>query len=404
MNLQLFGNGGDREQELRNAMLESLTKTTNQLASTLYTHTWKTRTTPDGNQIISLRASQGKREAGFSPWEKTPQASDGDGGVMEVREGSAGKYKLRDFAALSSWPTPVAEPANGTPEAFLERKRRSVAKTGRSMGIVLSDLGMVSQLSSWPTPQANNAERGGSEQRATNPARSNDLHDFALMAAWPTPRTSDTVNTNETPEQWAEREAEMKAKNPSLGGLHKPLGIVSKLASWPTPMAGTPAQKGYNEAGNTDSSRKMVELASWQTPKAKTGKYQYANGDHDKPVLNLEGQADLAAWPTPNAMEGGQTSRSGERKDEMLMGGMVQPSPEGPARLTASGVMLTGSDAETIVGGQLNPALPRWLQALPAAWCQAAIAAHRKLKSAKKKPTHRAKREWCASGVTEIQS
>ena len=27
-------------------------------------------------------------------------------------------------------------------------------------------------------------------------------------------------------------------------------------------MAGTPAQKGYNEAGNNDYSRKVVELAS----------------------------------------------------------------------------------------------------------------------------------------------
>ena len=30
--------------------------------------------------------------------------------------------------------------------------------------------------------------------------------------------------------------------------------------SWPTPMAGTPAQKGYNEAGNTDSGRKTMAL------------------------------------------------------------------------------------------------------------------------------------------------
>src|SRR5208337_4802906 len=30
----------------------------------------------------------------------------------------------------------------------------------------------------------------------------------------------------------------------------------------------------------------------------------------------------LSGWPTPNVMEGGQTSRSGERKDELLMGGV----------------------------------------------------------------------------------
>lgn len=37
------------------------------------------------------------------------------------------------------WPTPVAQPANGTPERFLQRKRDWVAK-GSSMGIHLSDL------------------------------------------------------------------------------------------------------------------------------------------------------------------------------------------------------------------------------------------------------------------------
>ena len=37
-------------------------------------------------------------------------------------------------------------------------------------------------------------------------------------------------------------------------------------AVWPTPMAGTPAQKGYSEAGNTDSSRRTVELITGVTP------------------------------------------------------------------------------------------------------------------------------------------
>ena len=38
--------------------------------------------------------------------------------------------------------------------------------------------------------------------------------------------------------------------------------------------------------------------------------------------------SDFGLWPTPNTMEGGQTSRSGKRKGELLMGGLVGwPTP-----------------------------------------------------------------------------
>lgn len=41
-----------------------------------------------------------KHQVSFCGWPKTPSASDGEGGVMEVIEGKDGKYKLRDYAQL----------------------------------------------------------------------------------------------------------------------------------------------------------------------------------------------------------------------------------------------------------------------------------------------------------------
>ena len=49
--------------------------------------------------------------------------------------------RIRESGSLL-WPTPVAQPANGTPEMFLERKRKAVAK-GSKMGICLTDLQLV---------------------------------------------------------------------------------------------------------------------------------------------------------------------------------------------------------------------------------------------------------------------
>jgi len=183
-----------------------------------------------------------ENESGCSDGEETwqtPTAQDANGRTHHNQRDGSKRASL--LGQVTMWATPCAQMANGEPEAFLERKRRSVDR-GHSMGVSLTDLNMQVKAAAkgmWPTPRTTGLD-GGSNSRNAAKAR----------GMWPVFRTPNATDGA----KWSHQtQAEREAKGQQVRLTHQLEAGGALNPTWVEWLMGWPL--GWTDCGASGMDR-----------------------------------------------------------------------------------------------------------------------------------------------------
>jgi len=186
---------------------------------------------------------------------------------------------------------------------------------------------------------------------------------------WPTPNAMDGERPMETPTQWRAREAQKKAANPKLGGLHRPLTIaileddrgptasnqltlfaeafpvspiVSPAAAAPPPTTATSGRSSpalFASVNPDGSWRKTypdcspVRLDGSSVPFSETwpraGMTRSGRAYQLAPLVRLTDATECGSWPTPRSYSHGEDSNQpGLTTLDIRVRGMYRDDPK----------------------------------------------------------------------------